>query len=99
MKIFECKCGSKEVFIDKVGNNTGLYCCDCGKWITWLNKDQIRLAERQIANSKPKEIFKALVTNEFDTVCNVLDEMGITYKNDKGYLTLLEVFTNIQNCK
>lgn len=26
----------------------GLHCSDCGKWITWLNKDDLRLAERQI---------------------------------------------------
>lgn len=52
MKKFECsKCHSKDIFIKKSGNNTGLYCGDCGKWITWLNKDQIRLAERQIASS------------------------------------------------
>ena len=48
MKIFECKCGSKEVFIEQQGNNCGLYCADCGKWLTWLNKDSKRLAERQI---------------------------------------------------
>lgn len=52
MKEFECsKCHSKDIFIEKSGNNTGLYCGDCGKWITWLNKDQVRLAERQIALS------------------------------------------------
>lgn len=44
MKEFKCsKCHSKDVFIEKSGNNTGLY------WITWLNKDQLRLAERQIS--------------------------------------------------
>ncbi|RJW38690.1 hypothetical protein DXC92_19045 [Clostridiales bacterium TF09-2AC] len=49
MKNFICsKCNSTDVFIEKSGNNTGLYCSDCGKWITWLNKDQQRLAERQI---------------------------------------------------
>lgn len=52
MKVFECgKCHSKEVFIEKTANNTGLYCADCGKWITWLNKDDIRLAQRQIDSS------------------------------------------------
>lgn len=49
MKIFECsKCNSKDVFVAQNGNNTGLYCADCGKWIKWLNKDELRLAERQI---------------------------------------------------
>lgn len=49
MKIFECPtCGSKDVFVEKSGNQTGLYCGDCGKWIKWLTKDELRLAERQI---------------------------------------------------
>lgn len=50
MKLFSCeKCGSADVFIKKSGNQTGLYCGDCGKWIKWLSKDEIRLAERQIS--------------------------------------------------
>lgn len=49
MHIFKCeKCGSKDIFMEKSGNNTGLYCGDCGKWIKWLNANEIRLAERQM---------------------------------------------------
>lgn len=43
---YKCKCGNiTDFFIEKKGNNTGLYCSKCGKWITWLNKDQIRAFE------------------------------------------------------
>lgn len=50
MKIFTCdKCGSKDVFVEKSGNQTGLYCGDCGKWIKWITKDEKRLVDRQIA--------------------------------------------------
>lgn len=38
-----CKCGSKEFFTEKHGNQTGLYCSACGKWQKWLGKDEIRL--------------------------------------------------------
>lgn len=38
-----CKCGSKEFFTEKHGNQTGLYCSACGKWQKWLKKDEIRL--------------------------------------------------------
>ena len=38
-----CKCGSKEFFIEKHGNQTGLYCSACCKWQKWLKKDEIRL--------------------------------------------------------
>lgn len=51
MKIFECKCGSKDIFIKDSGNNKGLYCADCGKWMQWLGKDDLRLTERQIEQS------------------------------------------------
>lgn len=55
LKIFECsKCKSKDVFIKKSGNNTGLYCGDCGAWIKWLNKTEIRLVQRQIEMNKKK---------------------------------------------
>lgn len=60
MKIFECKCGSTDVFIEQQGNNCGLYCADCGKWITWLNKDSKRLAERQINGVEQKIRSKAI---------------------------------------
>ena len=36
------------MFMKKSGNNTGLYCGDCGAWIKWLNKNEIRLVQRQI---------------------------------------------------
>lgn len=53
MKVYECpKCQSKDVFIQKSGNQVGLYCGDCGKWIKWLNKDEQRLAERQVEMMK-----------------------------------------------
>ncbi len=47
--MFSCnKCLSSDVFIKTSGNNKGLYCSKCGKWIKWLNKDEFRIVERQI---------------------------------------------------
>ena len=61
MKIFECeKCNSKDVFVEQNGNNIGLYCSDCGKWIKWLNKDELRLAERQIKEQEKRIRNKAI---------------------------------------
>ena len=61
MKIFSCsKCGSNDVFIEKSGNNTGLYCGDCGKWIKWLTKDEVRLAERQM-NMMKDDVIQQLI--------------------------------------
>lgn len=83
MKIFECKCGSTEVFIEQSGNNIGLYCADCGKWITWLNKDQLRLAQRQIDNHD-----KQIRADVIDECIKALKSYGKCDLADK--ITLLE---------
>ena len=50
---FVCsKCNGISTFIKKNNTQTGLYCSDCGKWIKWLGKEEIRLYERQLELSK-----------------------------------------------
>jgi len=39
------KCGSTELHTAPKGNNTGLYCSDCGAWVKWLGKDELRAFE------------------------------------------------------
>lgn len=36
------KCGSISLHTEEKGNNTGLYCDDCGAWIKWLGKDELQ---------------------------------------------------------
>ena len=36
------KCGSIDLHTEVKGNNAGLYCSDCGAWITWLGKNELR---------------------------------------------------------
>lgn len=36
------KCGSIALHTEEKGNNVGLYCDDCGAWIKWLGKDELR---------------------------------------------------------
>ncbi len=36
------KCGSISLHTEVKGNNTGLYCDDCGAWVKWLGKDELR---------------------------------------------------------
>lgn len=45
------KCGSIELHTEVKGSNTGLYCSDCGAWVKWLGKDELRAFE----NAKIKE--------------------------------------------
>lgn len=39
------KCGSTSLHTEVKGNNTGLYCDDCGAWQCWLGKDELRAFE------------------------------------------------------
>ena len=100
MKEFKCtKCNSSDVFINKSGNNIGLYCGDCGKWITWLNKDQLRLVERQIANKHGdalKEVLEKLSDNSIDEVIATCKSLGVKVKDNKGnYRTVYDVLNDL----
>lgn len=100
MKEFVCrKCNSSDVFINESGNNTGLYCGDCGAWITWLNKDQSRLAERQIERNNDEDLKVLLerlcdyTMNDIRKVCN---EIGVDIvSNDGGYRNIYEVVIDL----
>lgn len=39
------KCGSTLLHTEVKGNNTGLYCDDCGAFQKWLGKDELRAFE------------------------------------------------------
>lgn len=53
---FKCnRCGSKNYMIEKHGNNTGLYCLDCGKWHKWLTKDEVRVYSKLNRTEQLKE--------------------------------------------
>lgn len=44
MTEFRCKhCGSLNLELEEKGNQTGLYCCDCGKWLKWITKEEKRV--------------------------------------------------------
>lgn len=45
-KIYQCKkCGSHNFFMEKLPHHKtfGLYCFECGAWLKWGNKDDVRL--------------------------------------------------------
>lgn len=107
MKIFECKCGSKEIFIKENGNNKGLYCAECGKWIQWLGKDDLRLAQRQIDQSiinpiprnldELKEHDKLTRSNAIDEFVNAMEKLN---KKRKGIgIDMIDVFEVAEQLK
>lgn len=69
------KCGSISLHTEVKGNNTGLYCDDCGAWIKWLSKDELRAFEHSIKkNSKCNENDVALIT-KFNDFVEYLDKL------------------------
>ena len=50
------KCGSVSLHTEQKGNNVGLYCDDCGAWIKWLGKDELRAFEHSIKESSMNDI-------------------------------------------
>jgi hypothetical protein len=64
------KCGSGYLFLKEKGTATGIYCGDCGAWLKWATKEEIRLIERQIELSKSK-VDLSYVSNE-----DLLDEVS-----------------------
>lgn len=48
------KCKSTSLHTEVKGNNTGLYCDDCGAWQRWLGKDELRAFEYSQKSQLPK---------------------------------------------
>ena len=43
IKSFKCTCGHDDFFFANKGNQTGIYCSSCGKWLKWADKDEKNL--------------------------------------------------------
>lgn len=52
------KCGSVSLHTEVKGSNTGLYCNDCGAWVKWLGKDELRTFEHSQKENKKRYFFK-----------------------------------------
>lgn len=49
------KCGSISLHTEVKGNNTGLYCDDCGAFQKWLGKDELRAFEYSMREATKEE--------------------------------------------
>lgn len=65
----KCKCGSENFFIEKNGNNMGLYCKKCGKWIKWATKEETRIYQ----NKDKKETIKVNLKDFVDFLDEEID--------------------------
>lgn len=47
IKDYKCKCGHNDFFFADKGNQKGIYCSYCGKWLKWADKDEQNLTLKQ----------------------------------------------------
>ena len=68
------KCGSTSLYTENKGNNTGLYCNDCGAWIKWLGKDELRAFKHsQKKQSDEKLNYSELREEVHKILCDFLE--------------------------
>lgn len=85
IKNYKCKCGSNEFFFSSKGNQTGIYCNECGKWLKWADKDEQNLTLKRTDDNILDKI-KAEIENE-RTFQRVMEE----YDTAKGLRMALEI--------
>lgn len=83
------KCGSIALHTEIKGNNTGLYCDDCGAWITWLGKDELRAFEYSQSTQATNN--KAMDDGIYMELFSVKDGVRFNYKvvNMRDFTTIL----------
>lgn len=79
IKDYKCKCGENDFFFDDKGNQKGIYCSYCGRWLKWANKDEQNLEMRQehILDKIKAEIEQLPIT---DTAVRLVTEILDKYK-------------------
>lgn len=89
MNKYKCsKCGCENFFTKKSGNQTGLYCSKCGKWIKWLGKDELRVFE----NDKKRKYTREEVSEEIYHLRRWCDDSAFLAAVDE----VLEMFENME---
>ena len=74
------KCGSVSLHTEEKGNNTGLYCDDCGSWQKWLNKDELRTflySMREATQEEDKTVLEHIKTISKPTGCDFYDDKTV----------------------
>ena len=78
------KCGSIALHTEVKGNNTGLYCDDCGAWVKWLGKDELRAFEHSMREATKEE------RESVDNYIASISEPVFTKKQLKQFFEALE---------
>lgn len=88
------KCGSISLHTEVKGNNTGLYCDDCGAFQKWLGKDELRAFEyankSRGLRATAKVYDEAFANNSTDNE-NISDCLIIGFDKHKGEQTWMSI--------
>nr|DAX22940.1 MAG TPA: zinc-ribbon containing domain protein [Caudoviricetes sp.] len=86
------KCGIVKGFIEEKGNQTGLYCNKCGKWIKWLTKDEKRLfAHNYKSKMTNADRIRSMTDEELaDFIINFDNRFGKEYEGEQSCLSWLQ---------
>lgn len=88
------KCGSISLHTEVKGNNTGLYCDDCGAFQKWLGKDELRAFEyankSRGLRATAKLYDEAFVNNPTDDE-SISDFLIIGFDKHKGEQTWMSI--------
>lgn len=86
------KCGIVKGFIEEKGNQTGLYCNKCGKWIKWLTKDEKRLfAHNYKSKMTNADRIRSMTDEELaDFIINFDNHFGEEYEGEQSCLSWLQ---------
>jgi hypothetical protein len=86
IKDYKCKCEHNDFFFADKGNQTGIYCSYCGKWLKWADKDEqnLRMKQEPTLDKIRAEIVQLRKHNDY------IDEQGVT---------IMEVFQIIDKYK
>ena len=88
------KCGSISLHTEVKGNNTGLYCDDCGAFQKWLGKDELRAFEH--ANKSrglraTAKLYDEAFANDSTDNENISDCLIIGFDKHKGEQTWMSI--------
>lgn len=63
----KCKCGHDDFFFADKGNQIGIYCSYCGKWLKWADKDEqnLRMKQLSVLNKIKAEIMQIANQEKF----------------------------------
>ena len=89
----KCKCGHDDFFFADKGNQKGIYCSYCGKWLKWADKDEqnLRMKQASVLDKIIDEIKKAVWE---DVIVNIdgTDEVRIPRLDPDDVLGIIDKY-------